>query len=93
MNVTLYNKKGDITEEDKDVFAKSVGGLQKGSNYYILTHNSYPYDPYGPDSTREKTLSLKLRQTNKEAFQHYTKYLNTRNSLYFTLTLRNFLNG
>lgn len=93
MNVTLYNKKGVATEEEVNVFAKSIDGLEKGSNYYILTHNNYPYDPYGADSTREKTLALKLRQTNKDAFQCYTKYLNTRNSLHFTLTLRNFLNG
>tara|TARA_B100000085_G_C18104640_1_gene334617 strand:- start:212 stop:496 length:285 start_codon:yes stop_codon:yes gene_type:complete len=93
MNIKLYDRKGVQTTDEKIAFAKEVDGLEKGSNYYILTHNNYPYDPQGPDSNREKSLSLKLRPTNESAFSYYTKYLNTRNTLHYTRTLRSFLNN
>tara|TARA_B100001094_G_C18022013_1_gene715632 strand:+ start:518 stop:802 length:285 start_codon:yes stop_codon:yes gene_type:complete len=93
MNITLYDRKGIQTVDETSAFAKEITGLEKGSNYYILTCNNYPYDPQGPDSNREKNLTLKLRSTNKVAFSAYTKYLNTRNTLHYTRTLRSFLNN
>lgn len=92
MRTTFYDNKGVQTEDENKAFAKEISGTQQ-QKYYILTHNNYPYDPQGPDSNREKNLNLKLRATNHIAFIAYTKYLNTRNSVHYTMTTRSFLNG
>ena len=92
MRITYYDKKGMQTTNEDKAFAKEISGSEQ-NKYYILTCNNYPYDPQGPDSNREKNLSLTLRSTNHIAFIAYTKYLNTRNSVHYTMTTRSFLNG
>lgn len=93
-----YNKLGRISESEKEkVFAiyteADIGKDQLQKTYSIITQNNSPYDPYGIDSHRESTLSLKLKRVAKQTFDYYILYLQTRNSLYMTRAQRSYING
>jgi hypothetical protein len=88
-----YNKVGKaISDESEFIFAKSVSS-DSNVKYAILVHNNQPYDPYGVDSHRQSSLSLKIKQVNKDTFNNYISYLRTKNSLYMTRSQRSFING
>jgi hypothetical protein len=92
-----YNNLGQISESREKIFAKfiesDVGNNKQQKTYSIATQNNIPYDPYGIDSHRESTLTLKLKNVSKQTFDYYILYLQTRNSLYMTRTQRSFING
>jgi hypothetical protein len=95
INEQKFNRQGETIKNDSEkVFAKYVNNTtHNGENiqkYYVLVHNNIPYDPYGTDSHRERTLQTTLRSTSKQAFDDYITYLKTKNRLYMTRTQRNF---
>lgn len=93
-----YNKLGKIAESPKEkIFAifkeADIGKEKLQKTYSIITQNNAPYDPYGIDSHREGTLSLKLKKVSQQTFDYYVLYLQTRNSLYMTRAQRSYING
>ena len=91
-----YNKHGSFVADDREkIFAKCVYLTDNGikNKYLVLTHNNTIYDPFGPDSHRERTINTILRTTSKETFEHYLLYLKTRNRLYLTRANRSFIDA
>jgi hypothetical protein len=91
-----YGRSGSFLVEDKDkIFAKCVYINEDGIKYkyYVLTYHNTIYDPFGPDSHRERTLDTILKNTSKETFESYISYLKTRNRLYLTRANRSYIDA
>jgi hypothetical protein len=94
----LVNSKGHALEEDtsETIFAKyyyEKTESKQNKKHYVLTYNNDLYDPLGPDSHRQKRLTLKLKQVAQNTFDYYCKYLQTKNQMYLTKSKRSFING
>jgi hypothetical protein len=92
-----FNKLGNLITNDNELVFSSethifIDDFNKQTKYQVLTHNNKPYDPYGIDSHREKNLDLKLKNVNKDTFEYYLRYLQSKNSLYMTRAQRSFIN-
>jgi hypothetical protein len=89
----FINKLGrPISDGSELVFAK-IAANKLYSQYFILTLNNQPYDPYGVDSHRQSSLPLVLKPVNQQTYHYYISYLKTKNSLYMTRAQRSFING
>lgn len=91
-----YGKTGNFVADDRDrVFAKCVyiNDNEVVKKYLVLTHNNTIYDPFGPDSHRERSLNMILKITSQDAFDNYISYLKTRNRLYLTRANRSFIDA
>ena len=69
-----------------------LGNTSK-TRYLVATYLGSLYDPMGGYSNREAKLELQMKQTNKEAFVNYVRYVQTRNRLNLIAAERGFLNG
>ena len=82
-------KKGNVVAKELDY---NLGDTKK-TRFLVATYLGSLYDPDGGYSNRESSLSIKLKSTNKEAYTHYLRYLQTHNKSNFIAAERNFLNG
>ncbi len=82
---------GKIATEDEAV-AKSTKGSDGSQRFYIKYGRNELLDPHNIDSSRAQTRRQKHLYTFKEVsqptFENYTKYLNSKNRLYFTRARR-----
>lgn len=92
-----YDAHGTIDNETDKVFAKFVNiDLNHGKHqkqFFIRTYNNLPFDPIGPEASRDIWRRTELKQVNESAFNFYLTYLQTRNSIYMTRTQRSYING
>ena len=89
---SLYNKVGNLTEDEDKAFAKIVSS-ETTTRRFVKTFKNLLYDPYGIDSHREKYLDLKMKEVSNHTFNLYLEYLKTRNNSYITKAQRSFING
>jgi len=95
---SLFNAKGEITEDTQDkVWAKSVeidlGSNQFQKQYLIRTYNNIPLDPMGPEAGRDIWRRTELKPVSQQTFDYYILYLRSKNGLYMTRAQRSFING
>lgn len=77
----------EITNEDM-AFAKKTTSDDKES-YYIKYMRGDIIDPHHIDSgLRNTTYPKTFKKVNKQAFDSYIKFLQTKNRLYFTMARR-----
>jgi|9_EtaG_2_1085328.scaffolds.fasta_scaffold56782_2 hypothetical protein len=92
-----YNKLGDIVESEKEtVYAKCQQVFLRDATqnqFYVLVANGNLLDPRGTDSHRINTLKKELRKTNKQTFDYYLKYLQSKNTLFLRRAERSYING
>jgi hypothetical protein len=92
LKITLFDKLGVETSNEKERnFAKVVVDADSES-YYIRTYQSMPYDPLGAYSRREVYADTKMHRVSKNTFDFYIMYLKSNNSIYLTKAQRGFLN-
>ena len=92
-----YNKAGNIVVDDKEtVYAKCQQVFLRDTvqnQFYVLVANGNLLDPRGTDSHRINTLKKELRKTNKQTFDYYLKYLQSKNTLFLRRAERSYING
>ena len=82
------DKNGNETENESLGFAKISKDGDK-SIYYLLYGRGEIVDPHHVDSNvRKRGSYYKFKKVDKEAFDSYAKFLNTKNRLYFTIARR-----
>ena len=93
---SLYDKTGGVVINQKEKsYAKLIHTVTRSDSidkYYVKTHKSVPYDPWGMYGHREEYIDTKFNSVSKETFDYYMMYLKTRNSLYMTRSQRSFIN-
>tara|TARA_Y100000004_G_scaffold161753_1_gene190003 strand:+ start:400 stop:732 length:333 start_codon:yes stop_codon:yes gene_type:complete len=83
----VYIGKSAATVEEKNAFAyTALAGDSK--SYYILCDRAEIIDPYNDRFTKSSSLTRKFKKVSKGCFDFYTKYLKTKNNLYFTRSRR-----
>ena len=68
-------------------------GSKKKTRYLVATYLGTLYDPMGGYSNRETKLELDMKETNKEAYTNYVRYVQNKNRLNLIAAERGFLNG
>jgi len=74
----FYDKDGQVTSEkveDSCAYIFITGGKEF---YYLKTYRNDLFDPKGIDSTKINSLHSKFSKMNKGVFDHYIRYLTTK---------------
>ena len=91
-----YNRKGELTTDKKKILLRSEkyykGKTLENTKYFIHTHNSSVFDPFGVESTKRNFIDFKQQEVSQQTFDYYMMYLQTKNSLYLTRAQRGLLN-
>lgn len=74
----FYNKDGQVTSEDVENSCAYIFTVSSKEFYYAKTYRSDLFDPNGIDSTKINSVHSKFSKINKETFDHYIKYLMTK---------------
>jgi hypothetical protein len=87
---TYYGKGGNHVEES-ECLAKSVL-VNNREYYFIWVWRGDIFDPYGSDILRRsQTIAAKFTKVPKEVFEHYIKYLKTKNKAFYNFCRRSYL--
>ena len=87
----LFDLNGKETTEDQAI-AKSTEGSDGSRRFYIKYGRNELLDPHHVDSsysdTRRQEHLYTFKEVSKQTFETYTKYLKSKNRLYFTQARR-----
>ena len=93
--VAYYDKSGKDCEEDRAV-AKIVQINNENNSivtsYHVKHGRGQLFDPYGLDMNKTKAFDFQFRKVDKEIFESYSKYLQTRREIYLISARRLFIN-
>jgi len=80
---TYYDKDANIITENVDISCAYIAVVNDKKVYYIKVLRGSLFNPEGMDSNKIKSVLGKFSKVSKETFDHYVKYLKTkqRNSL------------
>lgn len=95
--VSLYDKYGKLCEEENKSVAKTVQISSENketvlTTYYVKHGRGQLFDPYGLDMNKTKAFDFQFRKVDKEIFEAYSKYLQTRREVYLISARRLFIN-
>lgn len=89
---TFIDLNGDGAAEEKNAVAKSTKSSHGSLKFYIKYGRSELLDPHGTDSSytsaRKQIHMYKFKRVSGEIFKNYTKYLKSKNRMYFTKARR-----
>ena len=74
----FYNKNGQITSENVEDSCAYIFTISDKEFYYVKTYRSDLFDPNGIDSTKINSIHSKFSKMNQGVFDHYIKYLTTK---------------
>lgn len=84
---TYYDKDGNATED----ISMSCAYIEKSGveesyreKYHVKTIRGNIYDPQGIDSRKVNSINSKFSKVSEETFDHYIKYLKTKQRNHFT---------
>lgn len=87
----LFDLNGKETTEDRAI-AKSTEGSDGSQKFYIKYGRNELLDPHHIDSScaaaRRQEHLYTFKEVSKQTFANYTKYLESKNKLYFTKARR-----
>lgn len=84
----FFDKHGKETDNEEIAFAKKTINDDK-ELYHIKYSRGEIIDPHHIDSSiRNTTYPKTFKKVNKQAFDSYIKFLQTKNRLYFTMARR-----
>ena len=87
-----YNEKGVESETlDNDFLAKKTV-LGKEEQYFVTLRSNELYNPLSTHANRNSKFLTKLKKVDKQTFNYYIKFLETKNLKYFNLTNRGLIN-
>lgn len=94
--VSYYDKTGKSCNEDKAV-AKVVqiateDGMDVTITYHVKHGRGQLFDPYGIDMNKTNAFDFQFKKVDKDIFDNYTKYLNTRREYFLTTARRAYIN-
>lgn len=90
---TVYlNKTGKSCKEHEAV-AKIVKPSIGNASYYVKHRRGELFDPYGIDELKAQSRDTLYKKVNKKIFDNYTKYLDTRRSIFLIESRRDFIQG
>lgn len=95
--VSLYDKYGKSCDEENSAVAKTVQISSENKDalvvaYYVKHGRGQLFDPYGLDMNKTKAFDFQFRKVDKEIFESYFKYLQTRREVYLISARRLFIN-
>lgn len=80
----VFYGKGGNTVDESAAFVK-VMTVGKWEVYFIWFWRGVLFDPYGSDILRRGQEGIaKFRKVNKETYEHYMKYLKSKNKVWLT---------
>lgn len=91
-----YNSSGQHAEENDTIYAECKEYLLRDTaqkQFYVLTSNGNLLDPKGTDSHRINTIRKELKKTNKNTFEYYVQYLQTKSAVFLRRAERSYING
>jgi len=84
---TYYDKDGNAIEDVSTSCAyieKSGSAENYKEKYYLKTIRGNIYDPQGIDSRKANAINTKFSKVSEKTFDHYIKYLKTKQRNHFT---------
>lgn len=83
----FYGKGGNAVEEPSALVKVMTVG--KWEVYFIWFWRGVLFDPYGPDILRKSQQeNAKFKKVDKETYEHFMKYLKTKNTIWLTKARR-----
>jgi len=85
---TFFDKNGKETE-DQDLALAKTSQMGDRINYYIKYNRGEIIDPHHTDYNNvRKNSNATFKKVNKKTFDTYSRFLKTKNVLYFTMARR-----
>jgi hypothetical protein len=81
---TYYGSDGSESQEDGRNSCAYLVKSDKVQNYYVKFFRGRVIDPYGMDSGKIKSDMAEYKKVQKDTFNFYVKYLETRKSSYLS---------
>jgi len=92
VETTFLDLNGKETTEDRGAIAKFITSSDGSLRFYIKYGRNELLDPHQTDSshasTRRHAHIYKFKKVSEDTFNNYTKYLETKNRIYFTKARR-----
>jgi len=87
-----FDRLGEAIEHRNEKSYAKTKNANGHKTYYVMTHRSALYDPWGMHGHREDHIQTQMQKVSLETFDFYMLFLKTRNSLYLTRAQRSFIN-
>ena len=88
----FYDKDGNTIEEEVESSCAYIATVKGKEGRYIKAIRGHLFDPFGMDSNKINSIYTKFCKVSDDTFDHYIKYLKTRQNNSFTWAERSFLN-
>ena len=89
----FYDKNGSVITEEVEKSCAYIATLRDAESYYIKSLRGLLFDPQGTDADKINSIAAKFSKVEKETFDFYIKYLETKQNNSLTWAERSFLNG
>ena len=87
-----YDKDGQVIEEEIGSSCAYIATV-KGKNFnYVKSMRGRLFDPFGMDANKINSVNTKFSKVSVDTFNHYIKYLETKQNNSLTWAERSFLN-
>lgn len=88
----FYSKDGNVTEDEVGASCAYIATTKGKEGLYIKSMRGNLFDPFGMDESKINSISIKFSKVSSETFDHYLKYLKTKQNNSLTWAGRSFLN-
>ena len=88
-----YNRDGQVIEEKIESSCAYIATVENKEFNYVKCMRGHLFDPFGMDANKINSVNTKFSKVNDETFNHYLKYLETKQNNSLTWAERSFLNG
>ncbi len=88
----FYSKDGNVTEDEVGASCAYIATTKGKKGLYIKSMRGHLFDPFGMDGSKINSVGIKFSKVSSETFDHYLKYLKTKQNNSLTWAERSFLN-
>tara|TARA_R100001230_G_C5670239_1_gene175166 strand:+ start:483 stop:803 length:321 start_codon:yes stop_codon:yes gene_type:complete len=87
-----YDKDGKVIVEEIGASCAYIATVKGKEMRYVKSMRGHLFDPFGMDANKINSVNTKFSKVNNETFNHYIKYLETKQNNSLTWAERSFLN-